>query len=254
MHDTRSHAGKIYLITGASSGIGASTALALARAGARVVLGARRRALCDELAEQIQAAGGQALPLTLDVADEASVQAAVARTVAHFGRLDGAFNNAGALVGGAPLHQTVTSALEESLRANTLCVFWCMKHQIAAMLASGGGAIVNNLSVAALVGYAGIGPYTAAKHAALGLTRNAALEYFKQGIRINAVCPGPTATPMGLAGFGSLEAMQAALAGSPAGRPGQPEEIAAAALFLLSDAARFVSGQALAVDGGYTVA
>jgi NAD(P)-dependent dehydrogenase (short-subunit alcohol dehydrogenase family) len=254
MQDTRSHAGKTYLITGASSGIGASTALALARAGARVVLGARRRALCDALAAQVQADGGQALALTLDVADEASVQAAVARTVAHFGRLDGAFNNAGALVGGAPLHQTETSAVEEAQRANTLSVFWCMKHQIAAMLASGGGAIVNNLSVAALVGYAGIGPYTAGKHAALGLTRNAALEYFKQGIRINAVCPGPTATPMGLAGFGSLEAMQAALAGSPAGRPGQPEEIAAAVLFLLSDAASFCSGQALAVDGGYTVA
>lgn len=249
-----SHRGKTYLITGASSGIGASTALALARAGAKVALAARRRALCDELVAQIQDAGGQALALTMDVGDETSVQAGVAQTVAHFGRLDGAFNNAGAMVGGTPLHQTETADVSAALRANTLSVFWSMKHQIAAMLATGGGAIVNNLSVSAQVGYAGIAPYTMAKHAALGLTRNAALEYFKQGIRINAVCPGPTATPMSLAGFGNLEVMQAALAGSPAGRAGQPEEIASVVLFLLSGAASFVSGHALVVDGGYTVA
>lgn len=250
-----SHSGKTYLITGASSGIGASTALALGRVGGRVALAARRRALCEELVTQIKAAGGDAIALTMDVTDEASVQAGVAHTVQHFGRLDGTFNNAGALVGGAPLHQTSTADMEAALRANTLSVFWSMKHQIAAMLATGdGGAIVNNLSIAAMVGYAGIGPYTTAKHAALGLTRNAALEYFQQGIRINAVCPGPTATPMGLAAFGSLEAMEAAMAAGPAGRPGQPEDIAGAVLFLLSGAARYVSGQALAVDGGYTVA
>lgn len=251
---SNSHVGKTYLITGASSGIGASTALALAGAGAKVALAARRRELCDAMAAQIQASGGQALALTLDVTNEEDVQAAVARTVQHFGRLDGAFNNAGAMVGGTPLHQTDTAAMEASLRANTLSVFWSMKHQIAAMLATGGGAIVNNLSVSSLVGYAGITPYTTAKHAALGLTRNAALEYFKQGIRVNAVCPGPTVTPMGLAGFGSLEAMQTVMQGSPAGRPGQPEEIAGAVLFLLSGAASFISGHALVVDGGYTVA
>jgi NAD(P)-dependent dehydrogenase (short-subunit alcohol dehydrogenase family) len=254
MHDTSSHIGKTYLITGASSGIGASAALALGRAGANVALAARRRELCDALAAQIHAAGGKALALTMDVTDEASVQAGVAETVQHFGRLDGAFNNAGVMVGGAPLQQTETAAMEAAFRANTLSVFWGMKHQITAMLATGGGAIVNNLSVSAQVGYAGIAPYTMAKHAALGLTRNAALEYFKQGIRINAVCPGPTATPMSLAGFGSLASMQAALQESTAGRPGQPEEIAAAVLFLLSGAASFVSGHALVVDGGYTVA
>lgn len=254
MHDIHSHSGKTYLVTGASSGIGASTTLALARAGAQVAVAARRRELCDALVMQIREAGGKALALTMDVTDEASVQAGVAQTVDHFGRLDGAFNNAGAMVGGVPLHQTDTALMDAALRANTLSVFWCMKYQIAAMLATGGGAIVNNLSVSAQVGYAGIGPYTTAKHAALGLTRNAALEYFKQGIRINAVCPGPTATPMSLAGFGNLEAMQAALTGSPAGRAGQPEEIASVVLFLLSGAASFVSGHALVVDGGYTVA
>ncbi|MDZ7938311.1 MAG: SDR family oxidoreductase [Rhodoferax sp.] len=246
--------GKTYFLSGASSGIGASTALALARRKANVVLAARRTALCDALAEQVTAAGGQALVLTMDQSDQASVQQSVSAAVQRFGRLDGAFNNAGMMGEGGPLHTLDSAGVELVLRTNVMGMLWAMQAQIAAMLASGGGAIVNNLSISAQVGFANIASYTASKHAGLGLTRNAALEYFKQGIRINAVCPGPTVTPMSLAGFGSEANMQAALAQSPAGRPAQPEEIAGPVLFLLSEAASYVSGHALVVDGGYTVA
>ena len=247
-------ADKAILVTGASSGIGAATAVALGRQRARVVLAARRVADCEAVAEQVRAAGGEAWVTPVDVTDETSVQRCVEATVKRLGRLDGAFNNAGALGTGAPLHTLAAADVQAVLQANVMGIFHAMKHQIAAMLTTGGGAIVNNLSISSGVAFAGISAYTASKHAALGLTRNAALEYFKQGIRINAVCPGPTATPMSLAGFGNLEAMQAALTGSPAGRAGQPEEIASVVLFLLSGAASFVSGHALVVDGGYTVA
>lgn len=245
--------GKTYFITGASSGIGASTALALGRKGAHVVLAARRVDACQAVADQVRAAGGKALVLGMNVTDESSVQSAVDTAVQHFGRLDGAFNNAGTMGAAGPMHELSSEGVEEVLRTNTMGVFWAMKHQIAAMLRSGGGAIVNNLSISAQVGFAHIGAYTASKHAALGLTRNAALEYYKLGVRINAVSPGPTVTPMSLAGFGGLDNMQGALAQSPAGRPARPEEIAGPVLFLLSDTASYISGHALVVDGGYTL-
>lgn len=245
--------GKTYFITGASSGIGASTAIALGRLKANVVLAARRRGLSTEVADQVIAAGGQALVLVTDVADESSVRDGVQSAVAHFGRLDGAFNNASTLGVGAPLHESQSSDVEAVMRTNVMGTYFCMKHQIAAMLQTGGGAIVNNLSVAAQVGFPGISAYAASKHAVLGLTRTAALEYFKHGIRINAVSPGPIVTPMSMAGFGGLENLQAAMKDSPAGRPGLPEEVAAAVLFLLSSGASLISGHALTVDGGYTV-
>ena len=245
-------AGKTYLVTGASSGMGAAVVLALGQAGANVALAARRTEALEALVARITAAGGQALALRTDVTVEADVREAVARTVAHFGRLDGAFNNAGVLGNAAPLHQTETADLAAVLQANVYGVFWAMKYEIAAMLATGGGAIVNNASVVAQVGFANFSPYTASKHAVLGLTRTAALEYFQQGIRINAVHPGPIATPMAEVGFGGLDNLNAVLANLPAGRPGQPEEVARPVLFLLSEAASYISGQGLAVDGGYT--
>lgn len=246
-------AGKVVLVTGASSGMGAATALALGRAGARVALAARRSEACAAIARQIEDAGGEALVVKLDVGIEAQVREAVAATVARFGRLDGAFNNAGVLGPAAPLHEIASEDFDAVMRTNVSGVFWAMKYEIAAMLQSGGGAIVNNASVVAQVAFPGLSPYNTSKHAVLGLTRSAALDYFKRGIRINAVCPGPVETPMAESGFGSLEQLRAAGEGFPAGRVGLPEEIARPVLFLLSGAASYISGQGLTVDGGFTV-
>lgn len=245
--------GKTILITGASSGMGAATALALGQAGAHVVLTARREAACLDLAHAVEQSGGQAIALAVDVTQEAQLQAAVARAVSHFGRLDGAFNNAGLLLPGRPLHELDTQTMHDSWLTNVMGVFWAMKHQITAMLPSGGGAIVNNASVVAQVGFPGIAHYNASKHAVMGLTQTAALEYFQRGICVNAVLPGPIETPMAVQGFGSADQLHAMMAGTPAGRPGQPEEVARPVLFLLSAAASYISGQALTVDGGYTV-
>lgn len=245
--------GKTILITGASSGMGAATALALGQAGAHVVLTARREAACLDLAHAVEQSGGQAIALAVDVTQEAQLQAAVARAVSHFGRLDGAFNNAGLLLPGRPLHELDTQTMHDSWLTNVMGVFWAMKHQITAMLTSGGGAIVNNASVVAQVGFPGIAHYNASKHAVMGLTQTAALEYFQRGICVNAVLPGPIETPMAVQGFGSADQLHAMMASTPAGRPGQPEEVARPVLFLLSAAASYISGQALTVDGGYTV-
>lgn len=245
--------GKTIFVTGASSGMGAATARALGRVGANVVLLARRESACHDVAQDVINAGGRALVLRGDVSVENDLAQAVRATVENFGRLDGAFNNAGLLGEGKPLHEMSTAEFDAVMRTNVMGVFWSMKYQIAAMLQSGGGAIVNNASIVAQIGFPGMASYNASKHAVMGLTQTAALEYFKQGIRVNAVCPGPIETPMSLHGFGSADALHAMMAQTPAGRAGQPDEVVQPVLFLLSQAASYISGQGLTVDGGYTV-
>lgn len=246
--------GKTFWLSGAASGIGAATARALGAAGANVLLAARDADRANAVVRDIEVAGGQALFHRTDVLREADIAASVDAALQRFGRLDGAFNNAGWLCPPAPLHLQDDHALQMSLDSNVRSVFWAMRHQIPALLANGGGAIVNNVSIAGQVSFDGIAPYVISKHALLGLTRSAALEYFRQGIRINSVSPGVIATPMSDLGFGGAAGRQSFTAATPAGRDGQPEEVAAAVLFLLSGAASFASGHDLVLDGGYTVA
>ena len=244
---------KVALVTGASSGIGRAVALMWAREGAKVVVSDVNVQAGEETAALVRAAGGDAIFVAADVGKPADCEALVHRTVAHYGRLDVACNNAG--IGGpqAPTADYPLDGWAQVININLSGVFYGMKYQIAAMLQSGGGAIVNNASIVAQIGFPGMASYNASKHAVMGLTQTAALEYFKQGIRVNAVCPGPIETPMSLHGFGSADALHAMMAQTPAGRAGQPDEVVQPVLFLLSQAASYISGQGLTVDGGYTV-
>jgi NAD(P)-dependent dehydrogenase (short-subunit alcohol dehydrogenase family) len=240
--------GKVAIVTGASRGIGAAAARAFADAGARVVVAARGERELDALAAEIVAAGGEALPVGTDVTEQASVQALIEQTTATYGRLDCAFNNAGLPHRPAPLTELGVEDFEEALAVNARGVFLAMKYEIAAMVATGGGAIVNMSSTAGLQGVKGMAGYVAAKHAVLGLTRTAALDYADRGIRVNAVAPGPILT-------GRLEALDDATRrkiGSqvPLGRIGSPEDVAAAVAWLLSDNASFLTGATIPVDGG----
>ena len=245
--------GKVVLVLGASSGIGAATALALGRAGARVTLAARRLDAVEALAQQIRDQGGEALAIRADVTVEADVAQAVALTVARFGRLDGAFNNAGTLGEAAAITEIAGEAFEAVMRTNVLGVFHALKYEMAAMRRNGGGAIVNTGSVVAQATFPKLAHYTASKCAVLGLTRTAALEGWPEGIRVNAVSPGPIETPMAAIGFGSIEKLHATLATTPAGRPGTPDEVAGPVLFLLSGAASYINGQELTIDGGFAL-
>ena len=245
--------GKVVLVLGASSGIGAATALALGRAGARVTLAARRLDAVEALAQQIRDQGGEALAIRTDVTVEADVAQAVALTVARFGRLDGAFNTAGVLGEAAAITEIAGEAFEAVMRTNVLGVFHALKYEMAAMKRNGGGAIVNTGSVVAQATFPKLAHYTASKYAVLGLTRTAALEGWPEGIRVNAVSPGPIETPMAAIGFGSIENLHATLATTPAGRPGTPDEVAGPVLFLLSGAASYINGQELTIDGGFAL-
>ncbi len=245
--------GKVVLVLGASSGIGAATALALGRAGARVTLAARRLDAVEALAQRIRDQGGEALAIRADVTVEADVAQAVALTVARFGRLDGAFNTAGVLGEAAAITEIAGEAFEAVMRTNVLGVFHALKYEMAAMRRNGGGAIVNTGSVVTQATFPKLAHYTASKYAVLGLTRTAALEGWPEGIRVNAVSPGPIETPMAAIGFGSIENLHATLATTPAGRPGTPDEVAGPVLFLLSGAASYINGQELTIDGGFAL-
>jgi NAD(P)-dependent dehydrogenase (short-subunit alcohol dehydrogenase family) len=253
MNPTYDFTGQVALVTGAAGGMGLDTARAFATAGAAVVLadidGDATRSAAAELTE----AGYDALGLTCDVADEDQVAALVDRTVETYGRLDMAFNNAGIQVPPSDAADEPAEVFDRVNAVNLRGVWACMKHELAQMRSQGSGAIVNCSSLGGLVGLPGRAAYHASKHGVLGLTRSAALEYAPRGIRVNAVCPGTIATPMvtDMIAKGELDTAEA-IANQPINRLGEPEEIAAAVLWLCSPGASFVVGVALPVDGGYT--
>ncbi|HMO66021.1 MAG TPA: glucose 1-dehydrogenase [Verrucomicrobiota bacterium] len=243
---------KVVLITGATSGIGKATALEFAKAGAKVVAAGRRAVEGAALAGELKALGAEALFVRTDVAVEADVQALVEKTLAAFGRLDVAFNNAGV----EHLSPVVDDTAENYRRVfdiNVLGVLLSLKHEIPAMLKTGGGAIINTSSVAGHIGMAGAGVYAPPKHAVEGLTKTAALEFAPQGIRVNAVAPGAIVTDMiqRFAGGPESDAARYIASLHPIGRMGRAEEVAAAVLFLASPEASFITGHSLAVDGGF---
>lgn len=247
-------ANKVVLITGASSGIGEAAAYAFAALGCKLVLGARRQSEGEAVAAKIRAEGGEAIFVQTDVLQESDIARLVATAVQSFGRLDVAFNNAGTEGEFSPLIEQSTDNYDFTMNTNVRSVLWSMRHQIPAMLANGGGAIINNASIVADIGFANAAVYTASKGAVVSMTRVAAVEYFKQGVRINTISPGVTFTPMSNRLIGDLDTQNAFLATTPAGRAGHPAEIAAAVVFLASNAASYISGQTLNVDGGYTIA
>ena len=243
--------GRVALVTGGNSGIGKAAALAFAAEGAKVVLAARREREGAQVVEQIAGEGGEAHFVRTDVSNEADVDAMVRQTVGRFGRLDYAFNNAGGGGGGGPIHETESADWDRIIDINLKGVWLCMKYEIACMKEQGFGAIVNNSSTAGLAGYANNAIYAASKFGVIGLTMSVALQYADQGIRINAVCPGWALTPMvGDSAAAASELESQALEETPQKRIAAPEEIAEAALWLCSDAASFVTGVALPVDGG----
>lgn len=245
-------AGKAFMVTGGASGIGEATATLLAASGAAVTVADRDETGGTAVAQRLVAAGGQAQFVKLDVRDEDSVKAAVAQAVAAFGRLDGAVNSAGVEQKGQWLHELDVADWDFCTSINLRGMFLCVKHQIAAMLPTG-GAIVAVSSAAAVKGLVGSAEYCAGKAGVLGLVRAAAADYADRGIRINALLPGGTATPLAR----RSTAGNPRLAGTlriPMGRMAQPEEIAAAAIWLVSDGSSYVTGACLAADGGMTIA
>ena len=245
--------GKVVLVTGGASGIGRATALAAAHAGARIVVAEMDAAGGNATVEAIQAADGEALFVRADVSVASEVAALVGRAVGAYGRLDCAHNNAGVEGPRAALHEYPEEAWDRVLAINLKGIWLCMQHEIRQMLQQGRGAIVNTASVAWLIGSSsGICAYNASKHGVVGLTRTAALEYAKRGIRVNAVCPGFVATPMLDRLLGGDAAVAARFAAAqPIGRYAAPEEIAGAVVWLLSEAASYVTGLAMPIDGGY---
>lgn len=245
-------AGKVALVTGGNAGIGRATALEFARHGAKVVISGRREKEGNEVVAEIKAAGGEAIFVKTDVSRENEVKALIDQTLATFGRLDFAFNNAGVEQNLTPLPEQTEETFDQIMDINVKGVWLSLKHQIPAMLKTGGGAIVNNSSVAGLVGMGMVPIYVASKHAVVGLTKSVALEYAKQNVRVNAVAPAAVETRM-YQDFANTPQMKQMLnAAHPVGRVGQPEEIASAVLWLCSDSASFVTGQTFPIDGGYT--
>ena len=248
MNNNKTFEGKVVLVTGGTSGIGKTTAIEFAGAGAKVVLTGRREKEGAEVVRQIEKLGGKAEFVRADIAKDADVKAMVDFTVKKHGKLDVAFNNAGIEWTG-PLDQATEAEYRRIFDINVWGVLNSMRHEIPVMLKNGGGAIVNTSSVAGHAGLPGVSVYIASKHAVEGLTKAVALEFAKQNIRINAVAPGPIATEMWDRFAG--EARDQVISVIPAARVGVAEEVAAAVLYLASDAAKFTTGTSLVVDGGF---
>lgn len=241
---------KVVIVTGGASGIGRAAAIAFAKKGAKIVVADWTEN--QETVQLITASGGEAIFIKCDVSKAADVKAMVEKTVASFGRLDYAFNNAGIEGAAAPTKDCTEENWDKTIGVNLKGIWLCMKYEIPEILKQGKGAIVNCASVAGLVGFGGLPAYVASKHGVVGLTKTAALECAQLGIRVNAVCPGVIQTPMidRLTGT-NKEAIDQFTKLEPVGRFGQPEEIANAVVWLCSDKASFVTGHAMAVDGGF---
>lgn len=249
---THRFAGKTVLVTGAGSGIGRATATAFAAEGARLIVCDVNDSAGQGTVGLIRERGGEAEFVHSDVSRAADCAAMVERAVSRFGRLDVAFNNAGINLQVAPIAEVDEGEWQKILAINLTGVFLSMKYEIPAMKRSGGGRIINTASVGGLIGTAGITPYCATKHGVVGLTKSAALDHIKDGIRINAICPGGTLTPMLTEWFKDPEVARAKVAETPIGRMAEPAEIARAVLFLASEESSFMVGHALVADGGLT--
>lgn len=247
--------GKVALVTGAASGIGLAAAKGFAEAGAAVVMSDINGDAIEAAAAPIAQKGHQVLALRCDVADEGAVKEMIEAAAATFGRLDFAYNNAGIHAPVAYTAEAQSQDFDRVIGVNLKGIWSCMKYELQQMVKqNSGGAIINCSSQSGIVGTAGLGAYTASKHGVIGLTKAAALEYAPQGIRINAVCPGTSDTPMvANAVAGAPEHMERLIKDIPAGRLGTAEEIASAVLWLCSPGAAFMIGQAIVPDGGYTV-
>ena len=249
---TRELDGKVGLVTGGTSGIGRETAVLFAKAGAKVVVAGRRELEGKETIELIRAAGSDGLFVKTDVSKASEVEALVQKSVERFGRLDVAFNNAGIEGVWASVIEQSEEDWNRTIDINLKGVWLCLKHEIQQMLKQdGGGAIVNMASIAGLIGTAGAAAYVASKHGVVGLTKSAALETARSGIRINAVCPAAIETPMAERLYGAPQVHKYVLGCHPIGRFGKPKEIAEAVVWMCSDRASFMTGQSLVLDGGF---
>ena len=249
----KTHSGKVIIVTGGTAGIGRTTAIAFAAQGASVVVAGRRESEGAESVALIEQAGGKGLFVRTDIAEEADIERLVATTLDTFGRLDFAFNNAGIHLEGGPITEVTAEIIQRTLLINVGGVALCLKHQIPAIQKSGGGAIVNNASVLGMRPIPGCAIYNASKAAVISLTKSAALENAKAGVRINAVCPAVIETDM-TAGFRNDPQLHAHMQGlHPIGRFGRPEEVAEAVLYLCSPLSGFTTGITIGVDGGFGI-